>query len=504
MVEPVDLATELSVLADYARSQAHAPLSTLTFPEPQARFDPSNPLSMPPVWPAWDRPLPVCSYPTASTEGGGGGGQDVYGQGGLLSHFEAHVANAIGKEAAVWAPTGTMAQLVALRVHSQGRNRIFACHPRCHLLLHENQAFDVLMGFSALQIGSPPSRPLNAAQVEAAFAKHWKQPCCLLIELPDRELGGQCITWEELVAIRELCDRRAIKMHLDGARLFEVAAPFFRRSLQEICSLFDSVYLSMYKGLCGPPGALLLGSKAFITECRAWTHRMGGRPWHNGMAVLAAQKAWNERAACNPVASGAMMREADKMRELVAALTQAQLRFVEENRQKIEACMAVPAPSAAVAAPTAAAAAESSDAAASSAPPAAAVAASAASPAAAAAVVPAQPFFSFTPAVPTCSMVHMTLRCTQAEAEALREAVKNATAQAAAAASAVNSSSTGLTLFSRIRGASSRACAFEWHIGPANAALDAATVVRGWTEFMRLRLEQCAKVHAAAASAASS
>jgi hypothetical protein len=289
-------------------------------------------------------------------------------------------------------------------------------------------------------------------------------------------------------------------MHLDGARLFEVAAPYFRRSLQEICSLFDSVYLSMYKGLCGPPGALLLGSKAFITECRAWTHRMGGRPWHSGMAVLAAQKAWNERAACNPVATGAMMREADKMRELVAALTQAQLRFVEENRQKIEACMAVAAPSPAAAAP-AAAAAESSDAAASSAAVAAAPAASPAT-AAAAAVVPAQPFFSFTPAVPTCSMVHMTLRCTQVEAEALRDAVKNATAAAVVAAN--SSSSAGLTLFSRIRGASSRACAFEWHIGPANAALDASTVVRGWTEFMHLRLEQCAKVHATAAVAAAS
>ena len=101
------------------------------------------------------------------------------------------------------------------------------------------------MGFSALLIGSP-TRPMTSSEVEVALSRHWKQPCALVLELPERELGGACIEWDELCAIKALCAKRDIKLHLDGARLWE-AQSYYRRSLQEICSLFDSVYVSFYK-----------------------------------------------------------------------------------------------------------------------------------------------------------------------------------------------------------------------------------------------------------------
>lgn len=317
---PSDLVSSTAELAAYAASQAAAPVSVPSFPAPQVRLpygaDPADPSSPPPpVWPAWDRPIPPCTYPTAFSSSSNGtivgdGGQDVYGAGGLLNHFEAHVANALGKEGAVWCPTGTLAQQVALRLHAHGRNRIFACHPKSHLLLHESQAFDVLQGFSALQIGAP-GKPMTPAQVEAAFAKHWKQPCALLLELPERELGGQCIPWEELVELRGICDRRGIKMHMDGARLFEVAVPFYRRSLQEICSLFDSVYISAYKGLCGPPGALLLGSAPLCARhasgCTAWAvgrGRAGWRCWGRRRRSTPA----SHREGSSPCSAGKLTR----------------------------------------------------------------------------------------------------------------------------------------------------------------------------------------------------
>ena len=87
----------------------------------------------------------------------------------------------------------------------------------------------------------------------------------LLIELPAREIGGQLPTWEELVELSELCRNQSIRLHLDGARVWQ-AAPAYGRSLFEIAALFDSVYVSFYKDVGALPGAMLLGSRDFIDE----------------------------------------------------------------------------------------------------------------------------------------------------------------------------------------------------------------------------------------------
>jgi threonine aldolase len=85
------------------------------------------------------------------------------------------------------------------------------------------------------------------ADVEAAVSRHWKQPGMLLLELPQREIGGQCITWTDLVKISEMCKKRNIALHCDGARLWE-AQTFYNRPIRDIAALFDSVYVSFYKG----------------------------------------------------------------------------------------------------------------------------------------------------------------------------------------------------------------------------------------------------------------
>ena len=97
----------------------------------------------------------------------------------------------------------------------------------------------------------------------------------LLIELPQREIGGQLPAWDDLVAQVEWAHDHGAAVHMDGARLWE-CGPFYDRPLAEIAALFDTVYVSFYKGLGGTAGGMLLGDEDVIAEAREWRHRHGG------------------------------------------------------------------------------------------------------------------------------------------------------------------------------------------------------------------------------------
>jgi len=197
---------------------------------------------------------------------------DVYGTGAALAAFEARIAAELGKEAAVFMPSGTMAQQIALRIWSErtGRTTV-AFHPTCHLEIHEARAYSLLHGLRALTCGAPGS-----LMTVSDFVALADPLAALLIELPQREIGGQLPAWEDLEALCAAARERGAKLHLDGARLWE-AAPHYGRSHSEIAALFDSVYVSFYKGLGAIAGAALASDSATIAEARVWQHRHGGR-----------------------------------------------------------------------------------------------------------------------------------------------------------------------------------------------------------------------------------
>ena len=406
----------------------------------------------------------------------------MYGGGEHIEHFEKHVANMFGKHAGMFSITGSMAQLIALKIHSTGRNAIFACHPKCHILLHQERAFESLLSFSCLPIGSP-SEVLSATSIELGFGKHWKQPSSLVIELPERELGGQTISWKELEKIREYTQSKGIKLHLDGARIWEIQ-PYYKKSFQEIASLFDSVYVSFYKGLQGSTGAMLLGSEEFIRDARLWQHRFGGRIFHTFPLAIAAEKALNDQIST-------FQKRADKMREVVHAMTKAQEEFVqaklkeeppqrnvlEKIRAKERAAEQAQAKKKAAAA-TAAAQAKTEEEGTASSPPASTAATSSSSSSPAVAAIPFQPFFSFIPSIPQCSMAHMHLTVSPEVASPLRDSI---------------AVTTGIKLFDGLRAGGKRACVFEWKMGTHNACIDTQEYVRGWTEWMKQRYEQMQK-----------
>ncbi len=215
---------------------------------------------------------------------------DRYGQGELINGFEQEIATLLGKEAAVFMPSGTMCQQIALRIWSQRRGTAnVAFHPKCHLEIHEEKGYQRLHGLNGILAGSA-ERLLTLADLKAIT-----EPLgALLLELPQREIGGQLPSWETLNEIIAWARERNIPVHLDGARLWE-CQPFYQRAYSEIAQLFDTVYVSFYKILGGISGSILAGPADVIAESRIWQRRHGGNLFHLYPYVLSAQKGLRER-----------------------------------------------------------------------------------------------------------------------------------------------------------------------------------------------------------------
>jgi threonine aldolase len=116
-----------------------------------------------------------------------------------------------------------------------------------------------------------------------------ERPAAILFELPQREIGSQLPTWDELVAMVDWTRERGIAAHVDGARLWETK-PFYGREYSEIAGLFDSAYVSFYKILGGVAGAALAGPADFIAEARVWMRRHGGNLIHMYPMTLSAEQ----------------------------------------------------------------------------------------------------------------------------------------------------------------------------------------------------------------------
>ena len=215
---------------------------------------------------------------------------DKYGSGERIERLEQRIASLLGKEAAVFMPSGTMAQQIALRIWSERRSvRTVAFHPTCHLELHEHKAYQLLHHLHGRLVGDP-NELITLADLESIH----EPVAALLLELPQRELGGLLPEWEELVAQTEWARERGIALHLDGARLWETA-PYYERTYAEIAGRFESAYVSFYKGLGALAGAALAGDEGLVAEARVWQRRHGGSVVTLHPFVVSAELALDER-----------------------------------------------------------------------------------------------------------------------------------------------------------------------------------------------------------------
>jgi threonine aldolase len=201
-----------------------------------------------------------------------------------VAMLESRLAELLGKPRALFFPSGTMAQQVALRIHAERTGRpTFTAHPANHLDLWESRGYSAVHGLRFLPAGEK-TRLLTLDDLNDV-----REPVSsLLIELPQREIGGLLPTWEDLAAQVQWARDRGAAAHLDGARLWE-SQPYYNRGHAEICALFDTVYVSLYKGLEGVRGAVLAGDDDTIGQAEVWRQRLGGAipdAWPLAVAAL--------------------------------------------------------------------------------------------------------------------------------------------------------------------------------------------------------------------------
>jgi len=207
---------------------------------------------------------------------------DIYGNE-IVAELEARVAALLGKPAAAYFPTGTMAQQIALRIWAErAANPTVALHPLHHLEVHERKAYATVSGLRAVWPTAERRHPA-ADEIRAVpdpFA-------ALAVELPMRDAGFLLPSFAELAELTEAAHARGAAVHFDGARLWE-STVFLGRDLPAVAALADSVYVSFYKSLGALSGAALVGPADFVATAKAWRHRYGGQIFSQWPSVLTA------------------------------------------------------------------------------------------------------------------------------------------------------------------------------------------------------------------------
>ncbi|MGY1591739.1 threonine aldolase family protein [Geodermatophilus sp. SYSU D00708] len=236
---------------------------------------------------------------------------DRYGDGGVVADLEAEVSGVLGLPAAAYLPSGVMAQQAALRVHADRRGRrTVLFHPECHLARHEEQALERLHGMVGRPVGDR-DRLLLRADLDGV-AEH---PAALLVELPQRDLGGRLPPWDDVVEQAAWARERGAAAHLDGARLWEASAGY-DRSPAEVAAPFDTVYVSFYKGLGALAGCCLAGPADVVAEVREWRRRMGGTLFGMWPGAASALTCLRRRLPLMPAYLRRAREVADAVRDL--------------------------------------------------------------------------------------------------------------------------------------------------------------------------------------------
>jgi len=203
-------------------------------------------------------------------------GDDVLGDDPTVIELERLGAEMTGKQASLFVPSGTMGNQIALACHCQ-RSDAIIIEEEAHILYYEVGASALIAGVVSWTLPSTRGT-MDPANVEKHFLKanlHTPGTTLLCLENTHNRAGGAIIPLDAMAAYRQIGDRTGMKIHLDGARVFN-ASVALGVPVSEITQHVDSVNFCLSKGLRSPVGSLLCGSQEFIDKARIWRKRLGG------------------------------------------------------------------------------------------------------------------------------------------------------------------------------------------------------------------------------------
>lgn len=216
---------------------------------------------------------------------------DSYLLGGEVERFEEYCAEVLGKETAVFMPSGTLANQLAIRALAGDRRRVIVPETS-HVYNDTGDACQILSGLNLIPL-APGAATFAVADVEqvirqTAGGRVAAQVGAILVESPVRRLSGELFDWEEMQRLSAFARERGIALHLDGARLF-IASAYTGIQPAEYAALFDTVYVSLWKCFNSGVGAILAGPRAVLGDMYHTRRMFGGNLWEGWPAALIAR-----------------------------------------------------------------------------------------------------------------------------------------------------------------------------------------------------------------------
>ncbi|MBD0278706.1 MAG: aminotransferase class I/II-fold pyridoxal phosphate-dependent enzyme [Flavisolibacter sp.] len=203
-------------------------------------------------------------------------GDDVFGEDPSVNELEQLSAQMFGMEAALYCPSGTMTNQIAIKCHTQPGDEV-VCDVTSHVYQYEGGGIAFNSGASVKLIQGNLGK-ITAAQVSEsvnADDAHKAHTSLVCLENTVNRGGGSCYDFEEIKRIKKVCDEHNLRLHLDGARLFN-ALVAKREKATDYGKLFHSISICLSKGLGCPVGSVLIGEKDFIKKARRVRKVLGG------------------------------------------------------------------------------------------------------------------------------------------------------------------------------------------------------------------------------------
>ena len=203
-------------------------------------------------------------------------GDDVFGEDPSINALEAMAARLFGMEAALYCPSGTMSNQIAIKCHTQPGDEVI-CEKSAHVYVYEGGGIAFNSGSQVRTLEGDRGR-IDAGMVSTAINPddvHRARTSLVALENTSNRGGGSCYELEEIKKIRQVCTDNQLKLHLDGARLFNALVAKGQTAAQ-FGSLFDTISVCLNKGLGCPIGSILMGPATFIKQARRVRKVFGG------------------------------------------------------------------------------------------------------------------------------------------------------------------------------------------------------------------------------------
>ncbi|QQS29368.1 MAG: aminotransferase class I/II-fold pyridoxal phosphate-dependent enzyme [Sphingobacteriales bacterium] len=214
-------------------------------------------------------------------------GDDVFGEDPTVIALEQQTAHLFGMEAGLFCPSGTMANQIAIKVHTRPLDEV-VCHQDSHIYQYETGGYAYHSGVGIKLLQGSEGR-ISPEQITASVNPPFDwlpQTSLVVIENTCNKAGGSLYTIEQMQSISQTCRQHHLALHLDGARIFNALVALDAHA-QQLTGLFDSISVCLSKGLGAPVGSVLLGNHSFIKAARRVRKVMGGGMRQAGILAAA-------------------------------------------------------------------------------------------------------------------------------------------------------------------------------------------------------------------------